>query len=82
MLNKKEEYIELDENARLSDLLNKLAEINGAAFKKDVYEPGANKIKTGFSITINGVFIGQLDGLDTKLAEGNNILLMSLMSGG
>ncbi len=82
MLNKREEHFELEEGAPLSDLLNKLAGIHGAAFKKEVYEPGLNDVKTGFSVTINGIFIGQLGRLDAKLADGDNVLLMSLMSGG
>jgi molybdopterin converting factor small subunit len=82
MLNKREDHFELEETASLTDLLNKLAGINGAAFKKEVYEPGLEDIKTGFSITINGIFIGQLGGLNAKLANGDNVILMSLMSGG
>ena len=82
ILNKKEENIELDEGASLSDLLNKMAGIYGAAFQKDVYEPGLNDVKMGFSITVNGVLIGQLSGITTRLADGDNVILMSLMSGG
>ena len=82
MLNKKEENVTLNEDASLSDLLNKLAGVNGAAFRKEVYEPGIKDIKMGFSVTINGVFIGQLGGLDAKLADGDNVVLMSLMTGG
>jgi molybdopterin converting factor small subunit len=82
MLNKREEHFELEDDAHLSDLLNKLAGVHGVAFKKEVYEPGLNDVKTGFSVTINGIFIGQLGGLDAKLAEGDNVMLMSLMSGG
>ena len=82
MLNKREEHFELDDNSHLSDLMNKLAGIHGAAFQKEVYEPGLNDLKIGFSVTINGMFIGQLGGLDAKLAEGDNVMLMSLMSGG
>ena len=82
MLNKREQHFELADDAALSDLLNKLAGIHGAAFRKEVYEPGLNNIKTGFSVTINGIFIGQLGGLDAKLADGDNVILMSLMSGG
>jgi len=82
MLNKREDHFELEETASLTNLLNKLVEINGAAFKKEVYEPGLKDIKTGFSITINGIFIGQLGGLNAKLANGDNVILMSLMSGG
>ena len=82
MLNKREEHFELDDGAHLSALMNKLAGIHGAAFQKEVYEPGLKNLKIGFSITINGVFIGQLGGLDAKLTEGDNVILMSLMSGG
>jgi MoaD family protein len=82
LLNKREERLELADGASLSDLLNKLAGIHGAAFKKEVYEPGLNDVKTGFSVTVNGVFIGQLGGLDAKLSDGDNVILMSLMSGG
>ena len=55
MLNKKEDNFEFEKEAQLSDLLNKLAGLYGKAFEKEVYEPGINKIKTGFSVTINGV---------------------------
>ena len=82
MLNKREDHIELEENASLSDLLNKLAGVNGAAFRKEVYEPGLKDVKMGFSVTVNGVFMGQLGGLDAKLGDGDNVVLMSLMSGG
>ena len=82
LVNKREEQFELDENASLSDLLNKLAGVHGEAFRKDVYEPGLKDVKTGFCITVNGVLMGQLGGVDTKLGDGDNVILMSLMSGG
>jgi len=82
LLNKREEHVELEENATLGDLLNKLAGINGEAFRKEVYEPGLKDVKTGFSVTVNGVLAGQLGGMDAKLSDGDNVILMSLMSGG
>ncbi len=82
MVNKKEEKFELGDGASLSDLLNKLAGVHGKAFRKEVYEPGLKNVKTGFSVTVNGVLIGQLGGMDTKLGDGDNVILMSLMSGG
>ena len=82
LLNKREQHFELNEEASLSDLLNKLAGVNGAAFRKEVYEPGLKDVKMGFSVTVNGVLMGQLGGFDTKLSEGDNVILMSLMSGG
>ena len=82
MLNKREEHFELDEDTSLSDLLNKLAEVHGVAFRKEVYEPGLKDVKMGFSVTVNGVLMGQLGGLDAKLSDGDNVILMSLLSGG
>ena len=82
ILNKKEEYYELEKGSSLSELLTKLARIHGAIFQKEVYEPGLKDVKMGFSVTVNGVLIGQLGGMDTKLTEGDNVILMSLMSGG
>jgi len=82
MVNKKEEQFELENGASLSDLLNKLAGVHGEAFRKEVYEPGMNDVKRGFSVTVNGLLMGQLGGLDAKLADGDNVILMSLMSGG
>jgi len=82
MVNKKEEHFELEEGASLSDLLNKLAGVHGAAFRKEVYEPGLKDVKMGFSVTVNGIFMGQLGGVDAKLTDGDNVILMSLMSGG
>ena len=82
MLNKKEDDFVLEENTPLFKLLNKLAEIHGAPFRKEVYETGVKKIKTGFSVTINGRFIEQLGGLDAKLSDGDTVILMSLMTGG
>ncbi len=82
MLNKREEHFELDEDTSLSDLLNKLAEVHGVAFRKEVYEPGLKDVKMGFSVTVNGVLMGQLGGLNAKLSDGDNVILMSLMSGG
>ena len=82
MLNKKEDRLELGEDSCLSDLLDKLVGVHGASFRKEVYEPGLKKVKTGFSVTINGRFIGQLGGLDAKLSDGDTVILMSLMTGG
>ncbi|MBE0512871.1 MoaD/ThiS family protein [Candidatus Bathyarchaeota archaeon] len=82
MLKKSEDELELIEGASLSDLLNKLAGIHGEAFRKEVYEIGLKDVKTGFVVTVDGVLLGQLRGVDTRLNEGDNVILMTLMSGG
>lgn len=82
MLGKRKEEFKLRQGALLSDLLNKLSEVYGAPFKKEVYEPGEKDVKTGFVVTVNGILSEQLRGVDTRLKEGDQIILMTLMSGG
>jgi molybdopterin converting factor small subunit len=77
-----EDEFVLEEDASLADLLNQIAGVYGKAFQKEVYEPELKDIKMGFVVTINGVLMGQLDGMDTRLNNNDNVILMSLMSGG
>jgi len=39
-------------------------------------------LKTGFVLTVNGTLMGQLNGIKTKLREGDEVSLMSLATGG
>ena len=82
LISKDKDEFDLEEDASLSYLLNKIAGIYGKPFKKEVFEPGLKDVKMGFVITVNGVLMGQLQGVDTRLNNGDNIILMSLMSGG
>jgi len=82
LVKRSEDEFELEEGASLVELLNQIAGIYGKAFKKEVYEPGLKDVKMGFVVTVNGVLMGQLQGVDTPLNNGDNIILMSLMSGG
>ena len=82
LIKRSEEEFELEEGASLTELLNKIAGIYGKPFKKEVYEPGLTDMKMGFVVTVNGILLGQLHGVDTQLNNGDSIILMSLMSGG
>jgi len=82
LINQSEDEFELKEGASLADLLNKISNIYGKSFQKEVYEPGLKDVKMGFVITVNGVLMGQLQGVDTQLNSDDNVILMSLMSGG
>jgi len=77
-----EDEFELEEGASLSVILDRIAGLYGKPFKKEFYEPGLKDVKMGFVVTVNGVLMGQLRGVDTRLKDGDNIILMSLMSGG
>lgn len=82
MLSKKNEELELREGTRLKELLDSLSERYGAEFKKQVYESGQKDVKYGFVVTVNGVLMDQLNGVETQLKNGDHVILMSLMSGG
>ena len=82
LIKRSEDAFELEEGVSLSDVMNRIAGLYGKPFMKEVYEPGLKDVKMGFVITVNGVLMGQLQGLDTRLNDGDNVILMSLMSGG
>jgi len=82
LIKRSEDEFELEEGVSLSELLNKIAGIYGKPFKKEVYEPSLKDMKMGFVVTVNGILMGQLNGVDTQLNNGDNVILMSLMSGG
>jgi MoaD family protein len=82
MLNKRVEEFELSEKTLLRELLSKLSNLYGPPFKKEIFESGQKDVKTGFVVTVNGVLMGQLDGVETRLKHGDHVILMSLMSGG
>ena len=82
LLNKRVEELELKEGTTLQELLSKLSNLYGTPFKKEVFEPGQKDVKTGFVVTVNGVLMGQLQGVGTVLKNGDHIIVMSLMSGG
>ena len=82
LIRRSDDEFELEEGASLSELLNQIAGIYGKPFKKEVYEPGLRDMKMGFVVTVNGILMGQLNGVNTQLNDGDNVILMSLMSGG
>ena len=76
------ENIELKDDAYVRDLLFLLAEKHGENFKKAIYEPGGRDLKSNFILTVNGLLLNQLNGIETKLKEGDRVVLMPIVSGG
>jgi molybdopterin converting factor small subunit len=80
--NKSREEFTLNEGASMEQLLNQIANIYGNQFKEEVYDPEKKEMKSTFVAMINGVLIDQLKGTSTPLKNGDNIILMALMTGG
>ena len=79
---KSQDEIELNEGAQLSELLDKLVSEFGEQFTKEIYDKGMKEVKAMFTVMINGIVIGQLNGVETILKSGDNVILMALMTGG
>ena len=79
---RREEEIDVEDNASISDLLVALSEKHGESFKKALYEAGCKDIKSNFMATVNGYLLNQLNGVETKLKNGDHVVLMPIVSGG
>lgn len=79
---KTEEEVDINKGASLSDLLNRLTKTYGENLKNLFDEDEKNVLDPSYIVTINGVLIGRLHGMKTRLKEGDRIALMTLISGG
>lgn len=79
---RREEDIELEDDSPIKDLLALLAKKHGESFKKAIYELGGKDIKSNFIATVNGYLLNQLNGVETKLKDGDHVVLMPIVSGG
>lgn len=77
-----QDEFDLKEGSPLVDLLDKIANKYGKQFSNEVYDPSKKEIKSTFVAMVNGVLMDQLKGIKTQLKDGDNIILMSLMTGG
>jgi len=77
-----QDEFDLNEPAKLSDVMHKIAEKYGKPFTQEVYDPDRKEMKPTFVAMINGIHMEQLKGINTTLKDGDTIILMSLMTGG
>jgi molybdopterin converting factor small subunit len=80
--NKSLEEFSFPDGTLLSGLLDKIAQAYGKPFTTEVYDPNKKEMKSTFVAMVNGVLMDQLNGMNTPLKDGDNVILMSLMTGG
>lgn len=80
--NKGQDEFQVNEGTLLGEVLDKIAANYGKPFTQEVYEPNQKAMKATFVAMVNGVLMDQLQGVNTPLKDGDNIILMSLMTGG
>jgi MoaD family protein len=76
------EHIQLKDNALVRDLLLVLAEKHGDPFQKAIYEPKGADLKPHYILSVNGLLLNQLNGLETKLKDGDHTVFMPVVTGG
>jgi molybdopterin converting factor small subunit len=79
---KQAEQVKLKDDASLIDLLSMLADKHGEPFKKSVYEPKDPDLKPHYILSVNGVLLNQLSGLETALKDGDRLIFMPVVTGG
>jgi len=79
---KQPEQIQLKDDTSLIDLLSMLAEKHGEPFKKSVYEPKDTDLKPYYILSLNGVMLNQLKGLETPLEDGDHLTFLPVVTGG
>jgi molybdopterin synthase sulfur carrier subunit len=80
--NTRQEEIDVKSPAAVTDVLMILTEKYGEPFKKAIYEPKASDVKSNYIITVNGYLLNQLNGVQTKLKDGDHVILLPIVSGG
>lgn len=76
------ETVELKTDATTRDLLAQLAGKHGDPFKKAVYDPKDTALKPYHILAVNGLMMTLLNGLDTKLKDGDKVSVMPVVTGG
>jgi MoaD family protein len=79
---KREEDLDVEERLSIADFLDLLAKRYGESFRKAVYEPKGTDVKSNYIITVNGYLLNQLNGIETKLKNGDHVTLLPIVSGG
>lgn len=82
IIGQREVEIELPENSRLSDLITNMVEKWGNDIASRLLEPGGNNILSYIRLMVNGKDIAFLDGLDTVLCDGDEVIIFPPVSGG
>lgn len=78
----KDVQMTIQEGATLGDLLAEMAERYGPAFKKNIFDPDKGALNSMVMFTINGTLWHALDGINTVLQQGDNIVLVPFAMGG
>jgi molybdopterin synthase sulfur carrier subunit len=79
---KREEVIDLDDDATVRTLLGKLVDEYGAKFRDYIFDPASKEPKGHIQFLMDGRNITLMQGLDTTLREGTSLAILPPVGGG
>jgi MoaD family protein len=74
--------LEIHEDMTVGDLLDELIKKYGDTFKRQIFNPETGKLQSYVRILLNGRDIDFLNGLETKLSNGDVLALFPPIAGG
>jgi len=79
---KREEMVDLNDQATVRTLLDKLVEEYGIKFRDYVFDPGSKEPKGHIQFLMDGRNITLMQGLDTPLKEDASLAILPPVGGG
>lgn len=72
----------MPEGTRISGLLEGMVEIWGDSLSPHIFKPGSDELLPYVRLMVNGKAIQSLNGMETVLNDGDEVLLLPLAAGG
>lgn len=82
LLEGSEQSVSLEKDSRIVDLLDALVMKYGQPFAEKIYKSKTGEVNNEIRLLLNGRDIAFLNGLDTKLKEGDSLSLIPPLAGG
>ena len=78
----KDETIDLQSNTAVRELIRILCERHGGDFTEYVIDPNTGAPRSHLQILVDGKNLSSLEGLETRLSDGDEVALMPPVGGG
>jgi molybdopterin converting factor small subunit len=77
-----EQELTLNQDAKVSDAIHRILEVHEGALDIALLDPYTLSPVTNTLILLNGVEVGNLQGLETPMRDGDRLVLLSVTHGG
>lgn len=82
IIGKREEQLELAEDSTLNDLLEKLSQKHGSKVAEYLYKKRTKQAESSLQFLVSGVSVNTLQGIKTKLKNGDIVAIIPPVGGG